>query len=74
MVGVRDCDDWTQKRLARYTSPVRTFTTDQLTLNHRNAETAGPGPLGGILADRSGAEHDHIVSMFGCSHRGPFVD
>jgi hypothetical protein len=72
VVRVGYCDHRTQKRLARNTSPVRAFTADQLTFNHRNAETACPGPLGGILADRSGAEHYDIVSTVGCCHRGPF--
>lgn len=41
-VRVGYCDHRTQKRLTRNTRPVRTFAADQLTFNHRNAETACP--------------------------------
>jgi hypothetical protein len=62
--GVRDRDNRPQQRLARNAGPIRTFTTDQLLLHHRDPESGGTGPFGDALADRSGANDDDVVAVF----------
>ena len=66
--GVGDRDDRSQQRLARDTPPVGAFPADQLPLHHRDAESSGPGAVGDIQADRSGADDDDVVDVVrGCA-------
>jgi hypothetical protein len=72
VIYIGDGDHRTQERLAGHTPPVGTFTAHQFSFDHCDAETTRSGALGGILSNRSGAENDDIVSMFGCCHFRPF--
>jgi hypothetical protein len=62
--SVRDRDDWVQERFARNACPVRTFATDQFVFSHGDRQARGPGTIGDILADGSGADDDDVVKPF----------
>jgi hypothetical protein len=59
--GVGHRDDRPKQRFAWYAGPVGAFAADEFAFYHREAQPGGAGTSGDILADRSGADDNHVV-------------
>ncbi len=60
-----------QQCLRRHAGPVGALAPDELRLHDDSVHSALGGPVGDVLTDRAGSDHDHVV--LGCVHGCSFT-